>query len=261
MAPYKSYHRATRLQHTQVHPKLQTLHEYTHFHGIPACSAGCPSPPKLRTMQLSSGAPTADSTLAPVVLRCISATPLHRLRAAWARPLVGVSESRALLLQAEAESIVEGILDFLRSGMPGSEIAVLYPKHIYGDLVEMKLLKHRVPYRRYGNTEILDRCRLCCSPLALPTASQRLWQLRRSLIFDQTHSRGCAITAVATYNLRRKHASCTTAWRRRCVLAARGNCSSSRSKSMEDKDGRGIENLWSGHVCFCSLSGLLLRMT
>lgn len=126
--------------------------------------------------------------LASVVHRCISATSLHKLRAAWAHHLVGVSESRALLLQAEAERIVEGILDFLRSGMPGSEIAVLYPKHIYGDLVEMKLLKHRVPYRRYGNTEILDRWRLCCCPQVLLTAPQRLWQLRRSLMCHQTYS-------------------------------------------------------------------------
>eukprot|EP00892_Ulva_mutabilis_P009556 jgi/Ulvmu1/6973/UM033_0031.1 len=58
--------------------------------------------------------------------------------------------------QEEAERIVESVQHFLQSGVPGSEIAVIYPKHVYGDGVEARLLRQRIPYRRYGNTEILN---------------------------------------------------------------------------------------------------------
>lgn len=61
-------------------------------------------------------------------------------------------------LQDEADRIVTAIQQFLQSGVPGSEIAVLYPKHLYGDPVEVKLLKEKIPFRRYGTTEILNRC-------------------------------------------------------------------------------------------------------
>lgn len=74
---------------------------------------------------------------------------------------VSLKATGRVALQEEAENIVEAIKAFLRSGVRGSEIAVMYPKHLYGDLVEMKLLQQRVAYRRYGNTEILDRCSPC----------------------------------------------------------------------------------------------------
>lgn len=61
-------------------------------------------------------------------------------------------------MQVEAESMAQAIRALTRSGVKGSDIAVLYPKHVYGDRVEMKLLRHQLPYKRYGNTPIMDRC-------------------------------------------------------------------------------------------------------
>jgi superfamily I DNA/RNA helicase len=59
--------------------------------------------------------------------------------------------------QIEAGNIAEAIMHFKAVGVRGSDIAVLYPKHVFGDRVEEALLRNSIPYRRYGNVSIMDR--------------------------------------------------------------------------------------------------------
>lgn len=60
-------------------------------------------------------------------------------------------------MQVEARNMAEAIQHFQAAGVRGSDIAVLYPKHVYGDKVEEALLRQYIPYRRYGNVTIMDR--------------------------------------------------------------------------------------------------------
>lgn len=91
---------------------------------------------------------------------CEGATPDYAQVLAYGRIQLfpHLTPNGGVTLQDEARGIAQAIKGFLQSGVPGSEIAVLYPKHLYGDLVEAALFRRRIAYRRYGNTEILDRC-------------------------------------------------------------------------------------------------------
>ena len=54
--------------------------------------------------------------------------------------------------------MTQAIQMFKDAGVKGSDIAVLYPKHVYGDKVEEALLRQYLPYQRYGSVTIMDRC-------------------------------------------------------------------------------------------------------
>lgn len=60
-------------------------------------------------------------------------------------------------MQVEASRIAEAIQNFRASGVKGSDMAVLYPKHVYGDKVEEALLRQHIPHRRYGTVSVMDR--------------------------------------------------------------------------------------------------------
>lgn len=71
-------------------------------------------------------------------------------------------ESTVAALQVEASRMAEAIQHFRAAGVRGQDIAVLYPKHVYGERVEQALLVQRIPYRRYGNVTIMDRHTSLC---------------------------------------------------------------------------------------------------
>ena len=60
--------------------------------------------------------------------------------------------------QAEAHNIRQLVGQLLHAGHPADEIAVLYPGHRYGDLIEEALLGGNVPVQRYGRNSIAERC-------------------------------------------------------------------------------------------------------
>ena len=71
-------------------------------------------------------------------------------------------------MQVEARKMARAIQMFKDTGVKGSDIAVLYPKHVYGDKVEEALLRAYLPYRRYGNVTIMDRCATVETPNSIP---------------------------------------------------------------------------------------------
>ena len=77
-------------------------------------------------------------------------------------------------MQAEAANLTKMVRGLLQTGHPASEVAILYPGHIYGDAIEETLLRAQVPVQRYGRNSILDRC---TPPVIAPNRSTHNWLL------------------------------------------------------------------------------------
>lgn len=76
--------------------------------------------------------------------------------------------TRQEVIQEEAQEMAQAIQRFKKAGVRGSDIAVLFPKHVYGDKVEEALLRQYIPYRRYGNVSIMNRYAAGLAALVAP---------------------------------------------------------------------------------------------
>lgn len=57
--------------------------------------------------------------------------------------------------------MLRAVQSLIASGIAPKEIALLFPKHAYGDALEQALLAGRVPVKRWGQKGIAERCVLC----------------------------------------------------------------------------------------------------
>ena len=60
-------------------------------------------------------------------------------------------------LQEEAKNIAHAVQHYKDAGVKGSEIAVLYPKHVFGHTVEEELLRQYIPCKRHGAATLMER--------------------------------------------------------------------------------------------------------
>jgi superfamily I DNA/RNA helicase len=60
-------------------------------------------------------------------------------------------------VQAEAAKIAAFVRLLRTEGHQLDGIALLYPRHIYGDLVEEELIRQKIPVQRYGKNSIAER--------------------------------------------------------------------------------------------------------
>lgn len=60
-------------------------------------------------------------------------------------------------MQKEAVNISAFIQLLRKAEHPLDGIAILYPRHAYGDLVEEQLLRDQIPLQRYGKNTIAER--------------------------------------------------------------------------------------------------------